>query len=274
MYKFDKNSKNIILIMYPTGGYGNFLYYLLTEYFSNTVKVLNDFQFSSNGNSHQVKKYTQPFLLGLHYKNIQSFKYDYTVSDKESYDQISSGKKLVVLCDTGNLVDTIKIPQSYFPNASIIRCYAQSFDEKLVVWANCITKSGVKDIYPGSLHTKEGIAKFKNKQINEITDQDAIDCLINFFKNDFEKFGKFYTSPSNKLSVFDLPIKHFFTKDSLIKSITICAKWLNTEIQQPDKLEKIVDEFISLQKNFNLLDLSFDDGSIVCQAIKLWRQKQ
>ena len=126
MFKFDKNSKNIILIMYPTGGYGNFLYYLLTEYFSNTVKVKNKFQFSSSGDSHQIIKYTSPFLLGASYNKIQQFTYNYIVNDKKAYDQILSGKKFIVLCDTGNLVDTIKIKELYFPNASVIRCHAES----------------------------------------------------------------------------------------------------------------------------------------------------
>ena len=68
---------------------------------------------------------------------------------------------------------------------------------------------------PGSLHTREGIAKFSNKDPSQITDQDAVNCLINFFNNNFEKFGKFYSTPSNNKSVFNFPIKQFFTKESL-----------------------------------------------------------
>ena len=63
MYTFDQNSTTATVIMYPTGGYGNFLYHVLTEFVKDTVKPKGQqFNFSTTGNSHQTYKYTEPFL--------------------------------------------------------------------------------------------------------------------------------------------------------------------------------------------------------------------
>jgi hypothetical protein len=273
MINFNKNSENVILIMYPTGGYGNFLYHLLTEYFDNTVKVKNNFQFSAAGNSHQTYKYTESFLLGSNYKNIQNFEYNYLVNDQKSYQQILLGKKFLVLCDTGNLMDSVKVLLQYFPNAKIIRCYAETFQEKLVTWNNCMEKSEVADLYPGSLHTKSGIATFTNTNIDDLTDQNAIDCLVNFFKNNFEPFGRFYSSPSKHPSVFNLPIKQFFNKDTLLQSINQCAKWMTQGVVNHSHLEATIDEFIQHQRSFDLLDQKAISNTIIGKAINIWEEQ-
>ena len=56
---FDPADPNAIVIMYPTGGYGNFLYRLLSQHLENTVKLHEDFDFSATGNSHAVSKCAQ-----------------------------------------------------------------------------------------------------------------------------------------------------------------------------------------------------------------------
>ena len=262
--QFDKDSDQCIVIMYPTGGYGNFLYYLLTQYFKDTVKVKENqnFKFSPLGNSHNVYKYTEVFSFGSHYNKLDKFSYNYKIYDRSSQEQILNGKKYLVLGDTGNLVDSVKFLKKYFPNATIIRTYAETFEEKLVLWANCITKSAVHhhDIYKDSLHTIDGIAQFANKTPNQITDQDAINCLIDFLKNDFGKFGKFYSQSVD--NVINVPFKSFFNRTDLIKILNFCAIELDTEIINKVELEKTIDEFISTQHNFDLLDINYNTGIV------------
>ena len=267
MLLFDRASTNAIVIMYPTGGYGNFLYYLLTEHFDNTVKIENHkFKFSESGNSHRVYKYTEPFLLGPHYKNLKDFTYNYQVYDQDSYDQIQKGRRFLILGDTGNLMDSVRVLQKYFSNATFIRTYAETFNEKLVLWANCMTKSyalHANDVYKDSLHTAEGIAKFANKSVDDITDQDAVDCLANFFHQDFGVYGKHYASPVG--NAVNIPLKSFFNRDVLLDMLTQLAKTLDTTIINKTQLIHTVEEFVELQENFKLL--APDPNSMVARAL-------
>jgi hypothetical protein len=106
---FDTADSNIILISYPSGGFGNFLYHALTEFANNTVKVINDkFEFSNDGNSHNTKKYTAVYY-----------------HDPESYSsciyQDSDNRRIVVLCDNGINNDSYAKINRVFPNAAIVR---------------------------------------------------------------------------------------------------------------------------------------------------------
>ena len=202
--------------MYPTGGCGNFLYYILSEFLEDTVKTDNsNFKFSNVGNSHSCNLHVEPFLLGTHYaqKKLKEFNYNYTINGVECAKQISIGKKFLVLGDTGNLGDNVNFMRRYFPNAQIIRIYANTFKEKLVVWANCMTKtmgSNKDQMYKDSLLTTMGIANFNKKNVNEVTDNDAVSAITDFFKHDFYRYGKNYCKVIEKEKVINLPFSIFF----------------------------------------------------------------
>jgi hypothetical protein len=107
--KFDTTGNNIILISYPSGGFGNFLYYILSEFAVETVKVLNEkFKISIDGDSHSVKKYTHVYFHDPDY-------YDNTI------DLDPGQKKILVLCDNGINNDSYDKIKSVFPNATILR---------------------------------------------------------------------------------------------------------------------------------------------------------
>lgn len=260
--KFDKQSNNCIVIMYPTGGYGNFLYYLLSEFLEDTVKVDNtNFEFSTVGDSHSSDKYIESFLLGCYHaqKILKKFTYDYAINDTKSAAQISAGKKFLVLGDTGNLGDNVNFIKKYFPNAKIIRIYASTFKEKLIVWANCMTKTmtnnlGKDKVYKDSLLTTIGIANFNKKNINEISDEDAILALTDFLKNDFYRYGKNYCNVVEKQNVMNLPLCTFLKKNDLLIYLEFLATEFNTKIIKRKQLEKKIDLFLSSQKNFNILN--------------------
>lgn len=253
--------------MYPTGGYGNFLYYLLTVYLADTVKIEHsNFNFNSNGNSHNFPKYTETFSLSR--QNLKNFNYSYTV--QEDYrQQIVNGKKFLVLADVGNRGDNIRFVKRYFPHAVVIRTYAKSFEEKLLVWYNCVSKTSVSsNIYKDSLHTHSGIASFVNKDLDRVTDLDAIECDLNFFKNDFDSYGKFFNDEISE--AINIPIKSFFNSQDIVDTCKLIATKLSTQVINIEQLKILADKFISSQsglallKNYNTMD------TLAAQALKRW----
>lgn len=264
MAVFAKDSDNCVVIMYPTGGYGNFLYYLLSTYLTDTVKPkTTEFKFSSDGNSHTFPKYTETFNL-----NRKQFNYTYGIEDY-CIDQINDGKKFLVLADVGNLGDNVRFVKRYFTNATIIRTYAKSFEEKFLVWYNCVSKTSVSTkVYKDSLHTHFGIAQYSNKAIEEVTDLDAIACDLNFFKNDFGQYGKFFNKEIDE--VINIPINSFFSEDGIVNISNLIANELSTTIKNPDQLLATAKEFINLQSGINLLKNYSNMNTLAAQALKKW----
>jgi hypothetical protein len=271
---FDRNSDACVLIMYPTGGYGNFLYYLLTSFLDNTVKLNNDsFEFSDTGNSHMVKKYTEIFSLGTYYssKNLKNFKYNYLI-EKNYLEQVAQGKKFLVLADMGNLGDNVNFLRKYFPRAKIIRIYAQTLEEKFLVWYNCVTKASVKSrIYKDSLHTQQGIAQFLNKSVDQITDSDAVNCGYQFIKSDFENYGKVFNDPTP--SVVNLAISNFFTVDQIKSMCNLLATELDTVIINREQLTEVAKKFIDVQNGMHILKNYKDDKSLAAQSLKKYYEQ-
>lgn len=111
---YDATSQNIILISYPPGGFGHFIYYVLTEFADRTVKIDNSqFNFSAVGDSHSALEYTNAFW---HDPDEYDLKLLRTVD--------ISSKKILVRCDQGlempgDLVYTKT--DKIFPNATVIR---------------------------------------------------------------------------------------------------------------------------------------------------------
>jgi hypothetical protein len=105
----DNTSKDIILISYPSGGFGHFLYYALTELASDTAKTqLGLLEFGQSGDCHNLIKYTETYYM-----------------DPSSYstnvDIDISNKKVLILCDNGILNDQYQQVKQIFPNATILR---------------------------------------------------------------------------------------------------------------------------------------------------------
>lgn len=124
----DNSSKNIILISYPSGGFGNFIYYILTEIASDTVKIDNsNFDFNSDGNSHQAIKYTK----------------EYFHEPDNYWTEISSdmkNKQILILCDNGITNDNYSKVNITFPNANLIRLTIDE-DIRPVIFQMCIFKA-------------------------------------------------------------------------------------------------------------------------------------
>lgn len=123
---FDTTRDNIILISYPSGGFGNFLYHVLTEFAKETVKVDNSFKFNSDGNSHSTKKYTEIYYHDRPYNSITSVDV--------------SNKTALVLCDNGISNDSYDKILQTFPNARIVRAVID-VATRPVIYKTCIEKA-------------------------------------------------------------------------------------------------------------------------------------
>jgi hypothetical protein len=263
--------------MYPTGGYGHFLYKLLTEHFEFTVKVLNNqLMFNKNGNSHDTKRYTETFALGRYYyrQNLKDFKYGYQILDSTVEQQIEQGKHFLVLADVGNKGDNIYFLKRFFPQATIVRVYAETFEEKLIVWTNAMTKSHdevVNNVYAESIMPKHGIAIWAKKYVDDLTDQDAINCMIDFFKSDFAPYGKFFSRPVP--DVLNFSVRSFFAKNQLIIELHKLADQLGTRIINTQKLDQLLSEFYVSQNQLSLLDNTKTTFSLVRQALNEFKNK-
>jgi hypothetical protein len=264
---FDRDDPNAIVVMYPTGGYGNFLYLLLSDYLESTVKLQGHFEFSETGNSHAVLKHVEPFLLG---KQKSALHYTYKVYPAAE-EQIKQGKKFLVLGDTGNQGDNVKFLKRYFTNATIVRIYAESFDEKLITWANCMFKayqSKIDPVYPGALITCKGIQSWAGRE--NITDQDAIDCMADFFSKDFKPYGQYFNQPCS--GVINVAIREFLSEDSIVGMMQRVATQLATQLVNESELRKIVRKFISTQQSFMLLTNEVSHFPLIARALDAYKK--
>lgn len=259
---FDPADPNAIVIMYPTGGYGNFLYRLLSQHLENTVKLHEDFDFSETGNSHAVSKHVEPFLLGFQKSQLV---YTYEINPA-AQEQIQQKKKFLILGDMGNKGDNVNFLKRYFTNATIIRVYAESFDEKLIIWANCMFKAynNQQDpLYPGALITHKGIQAWAQRE--DITDQDAVDCMTNFFSQDFAPYGQFFNMP--RTDVVNVAVKEFLSEHAIVSMMQRLASELNTQVIRKTELVSTAQKFISLQKSFTLLTHCATQFPLITKAL-------
>lgn len=130
MSLFDTASENIILISYPSGGFGNFIYHVLTNYADRTVKIKkNNFTFSSTGDSHNTKKYTNVYYH-------DQLNYQPLIDD----DVDIQNKKILVLCDNGISNDSYTCVNKVFPNAKIVRTTITHLTRP-VIYQTCVIKA-------------------------------------------------------------------------------------------------------------------------------------
>ena len=63
MIPVSKDDPGLVLIHYPGGGYGNFIYLLLSIFLKDTIKPEStDYVFSELGDSHSNKKYSTKYM--------------------------------------------------------------------------------------------------------------------------------------------------------------------------------------------------------------------
>ena len=93
------DSPNIIVIVYPPGGYGNFINYIVTHFFNETIKIEETPElFDTTGTAHRQKKYVSDIYpaifddyeinISVPYKNNEKIVllYDSTVRNENNVD--------------------------------------------------------------------------------------------------------------------------------------------------------------------------------------------
>jgi|688.fasta_scaffold10387_3 hypothetical protein len=129
---FDTASKDIICISYPSGGFGNFLYYILSEFASQTVKLSdNKLTFSKDGNSHSIVMYTNTYFM-----DPDEFQLHCDIDPMNN--------KVVVLCDNGINNDSYDKINVTFPNARIVRIVIDPA-VRPIIYQTCIIKAVGQD---------------------------------------------------------------------------------------------------------------------------------
>jgi hypothetical protein len=140
MLKLDKTCKNLLLIDYPSGGYGFYLARLINSFVTNVVQTADLFEFDQLGTSHLL-----PLVAGdIHHEQIRNL---YSVDKRYQHD-IDQQKYILIPYCPGIQNDTTTNLEITFPNAKIVRlCY---YDNTWpLVFQNCIVKAA-----GGSLDTE------------------------------------------------------------------------------------------------------------------------
>jgi hypothetical protein len=137
MINLDKSKKNLLLIHYPSGGYGFYLTRLINGFITNVVKTPDDFLFDSVGTSHPL-----PLVAGsIHFDQNQTL---ISVSDQYQFDIARQKYVLIPYC-TGIQSDDITALINTFTNAKIIRLYYND-DTWPLVFQNCIIKAALETL--------------------------------------------------------------------------------------------------------------------------------
>lgn len=137
MITLNKTDKNLLLIDYPSGGYGFYLARLINSFVTNVVHTPDSFLFDHLGTSHGL-----PLVAGeintAQNRNLRSVDIKYkTAIDQQKY--------VVIPYCPGIQDDTTDVLKNNFSNAKIIRLYYYDNTWPLV-FENCITKATAKTL--------------------------------------------------------------------------------------------------------------------------------
>jgi hypothetical protein len=277
----DFDSNNAVLIHYRGGAYGNFLFHVVGNYISNTVKINNNnFSFSTTGNAHATVKYISRYLLAKEIdKKIKSYNdYEYVpkVTNEHAWQQMQDGKKFLVLCDT-SIIDNYRHLLSMWPNGVMIRSFMPMFVDKLVGYANLLHKTGDTpvSVYKNSLFDQSTVEKFRSAGGD--LDQTIVDATVHLFHQEFGIYGKTFNKPVEDQRIFNFNIKNLNQWETFKTSVEDIAKFLHGEVVDYLGLETLYHDFCITQSNLKYYNFTKDsttdqDDLIGRSLIKFYQQ--
>lgn len=222
---FDTSSNNIILISYPSGGFGNFLYYILSEFADQTVKLSNNqLIFGDDGNSHSIVKYTNTYFMDP---------VDYSLQcDIDPQDN-----KILILCDNGINNDKYDKITSTFPNAKIVRIVIDPA-VRPIIYQTCIVKAMRQDFVDNH---SEHIKNNWSDSSEEYAQRENFTLLYHDWS---------YGWRPNELTV-NLSVEQLLTHPT--DTIKELINQLGMQLVNESKLKTVLDDwFISNEKYFNV----------------------
>lgn len=233
---FDTTSNNIILITYPSGGFGNFLYYVLTEFSKETVKLPdNKFILRDSGDSHSVIKYTN-----IYFKDNN---YNPTISVNPYND------KILILCDNGINNDNYDKLHLTFPNAKTIRLIID-FSIRPVIYKTCTIKAMETTLFN---ETQPHVAGNWVDYNEDYSQRENFTLLYHNWPFKWEPLN-------NTINV---------SIEALINNPISTIKSLISELQLStvniDKLDYVVDKWINLNNQYFSI---YNDTKLILSALK------
>lgn len=212
---------NVVVISYPAGGFGNFLFYVLSEFADRTVKI-NDpkFEFNANGDSHRVKKYTN-----IWFNDPDRYNVGFTTESDEI---------VLVLCDNGINNDSYDKIRQYFNNPTILRVTID-YDVRPVIYHTCVVKA-----------MKSNVILENSKEVNK----HWIDCDKPYAQR--ENFTLLYhhwpfkwdpDETTVNISLEDLINNPVQTLSNIIHAI-------GCSVIRPDDLKKCCDQWITVNQQY------------------------
>ena len=230
---------NTILISYPSGGFGHFIYHALSCHGSNTYKFDHEFKFSSNGNSHSTK-----FYIKRYYKDPETF--EYTVPDAQ--------KISLILCDNGFLNDSLRKIKLRFPKDRIIRLFIDPV-VRPAVYTTCVIKAMKSELL------LENTNQIEQHWTDAETDYAKRENFTLFYHN--WKFGWGPVDGEINVSIKELYLDPVNTISNLIKSIdcevidldgliALCNEWKHINRQYFEVYDLYTELETALENNTHM----------------------
>jgi hypothetical protein len=227
MFEVNKNSNNILLIQYPSGGYGYYLARLINQYVSNVVKTDDSFKFDSLGTSHSL-----PLVAGdVHF----SLNRVLSLVNKKYQLDIDQKKYVVIPYCPGIEDDSTDKMRLMFPNAKIVRLFYEDSTWPLV-FQNCIIKA-----LRGSLEKDVTFDSQMFGSSDAWAQRENFSLIYNshYYRNTWKKFDHYQIL---NIDIFDLLI----TPDKCINTV---AAFIDSTAPNLSDLPYRHQDFLQANKN-------------------------
>ena len=234
---FDLASENVILISYPSGGFGNFLYYILSEFADQTIKISsNKLSFNELGDSHNAIKYTNTYFMD-------------PIAYQPTIDLDPKNNKILVLCDNGINNDQYNKLKPTFPNAKIIRTVID-LAVRPIVYQTCIIKAMRQNF------NTEHATHIKNNWVDAIEDYAQRENFTLLYHN--WSFGWGHDESVINVSLEKLILNPFNTIKDLISK-------LDMQLINENQLKTVLAEWYTANKKY--FDVYFH-SKLILTALK------
>jgi hypothetical protein len=227
MKDLNKNSKNLLLIDYPSGGYGYYLTRLINSFVTNVVQTADSFEFDRVGTSHLL-----PLVAGdIHHEQNRNL---YSVNDCYQNDIDQQKYILIPYCSGIHNDSTINL-EINFPNAKIARlCY---YDNTWpLIFQNCILKA-----MAGTLETdvEFDFEKFGSRDNWARRENFSLLCENHHYRNMWKPY---YHDRFLNIDIFELLIDPY---GCLLK----VANFINGSVHHADSLPDRHTQFLNANPN-------------------------
>jgi len=237
-YPVDRTSDKILVISYPAGGFGHFIFYLLTHFTQETVKVQDELQFSTTGDSHHQHRYILPWFR---YRD-PTYQFDCT-----SFRPLDPNDIKIIIHDAGHDIEDQEI-RDYFPNARFIKVCVEP-EVRITLLELSVVKA-LRMTWDEWLDLKLPTAQIKNGPC-EKTPWTSNQMIWRNVNSTFPKF-----CPSGYSNVTNVSLKNFIVDTE--RTFRKLARDLNLTVINDQLLQTKLHEWSNLHQRY-------------IDSVKLWQ---